>query len=244
MFCYVPQLTKAKIIDASKPATGGDSLHKDICLNIGGESFGFLTPGLYRVRASFQYRGASLVSNVLEVYVRYPTPAVENLIVPLIDADVATYLAFRGVAGLSRARNRFSERFLDDDDTPRADTLHPLQCYFHAYEAMVHIHEGSKVKKQKQMNRLFANALGLAKLSDLTHRARSSQVFFASLPFSNIALAKVGCQIWKALKTAKEESFASALAAKLHDALQERGVPQHVRKRCLPDLSKKQSDEW
>ncbi len=230
--CYIPHPLK---IAGANRRTGRDSFHKDVCLNLCGGSFQFLTPGLYRVRASYRFRDTQLISNILEVYVRYPTPAVENLVVPLLDEDVATYLAFRGVSGLTAARGRLRAAFLDDDDAPRPDVTHPLKNYFHACEAMLCAHEPFNTKGQKEKHRLFANALALGRLNELTNRTRSAQVNLAALPFSNIALAKVGRRICDALKSGPQEiTLASALSRKLHDALEARGVPERVRNRCLP----------
>ena len=231
--CYVP---RPKVLNGENLPDEPDSCHKDICLSLAGRSFKFLTPGRYRVRASYRYHDTVLVSNILELYVRYPTPEVENLVVPLLDEDVATYLAFRGVAGLSRARERLREKFLADDGSPRPDVSHPLMDYFFAYEAMIRANDSdSSGERGGDDRRWFARALGMADLRHLRDARRRTTVNLAGLPFSNIALGKIGGRIYDAFKDApRQGGLAKTLSRKLHDALQARGVPQHIRHRYLP----------
>jgi hypothetical protein len=227
--CYVPE---PKIINGQnhREQEQPDSWHKDICLNVGGGAFRFLTPGRYRVRASYRYHDTLLVSNILELYVRRPTPEVEDLVVPLLDEDVAAYLAYRGVAELARARDRLREAFLDGDK-PRRDAAHPLRDHFFACEALIHARAAaSNDSLGKEERRCLARALGIDRLKDLEGRRKKPRADLAALPFSNIALTKIGRRIRDTLANKPEEArHAAALDARLREALEARGVPEAVR---------------
>jgi hypothetical protein len=234
VLCYIP---RPKVINGRNVEGERDSWHKDVCLNLGARSFQFLTPGLYRIRASYRYHDTLLVSNVLDLFVRYPTPQVENLVVPLLDEDVATYFAFRGVAGLSAARHRLRDSFLDEaSGAPRSDAAHPLQSYFCAYEGMIQANASRGTDELSDDDRhWFGRALGLADITVLKDARRRARVNLATLPLSNIELGKVGRRIHEALANKRRQvGLARALAKKLQETLQARGVPERVRKLYLP----------
>jgi hypothetical protein len=242
---YVPPCALCTLPAAPKWVRAGrrktDSLYKDICLNLGTDEFRCLDPGLYRVRASYRYLDTLLVSNVLELYVRHPTREVEDLVVPLLDPGVATYLAFRGAHGLPRADARLAEAFLDDRGRPRPDVAHPLLHYYCAGQARVR-RAGAwdfdatrwkfrKARLEHDELHWLPRAFGLNDPKDVTRRAP-----LPALPFSNIALGKLGRLFHDVLREDGSPRVAAALARKLHAALADRQVPADVCNHYLPDL--------
>ena len=235
--CYIAE---EKPIDGDDKSDDPDSFFKDVCLSFGLGSFGFLTPGKYRVRASYRYHDTLLVSNVLELYVRHPTPQVENIVVPLLDQDVASYFAFRGVHGLPEAKARLETAF--EGGAPGA-AEHPLYNYYCAHQARLR-HNGSVAVDSKSgavsaatwrvgddALHWFPRALGFTDLKDLQDPGKAN---LRGLPFSNIRLGKIGKAFHKTLVDAKELDLAAALAGKLNAALKKRRVPAPIRARYLP----------
>jgi hypothetical protein len=230
--CYLP---KAKVLNGRNQPNQPASIHKEVFLNLGARSIGFLEPGRYRVRASYRHGDTVLVSNILELYVRYPSPADEDLVVPLLDEDVAAYFAFRGASGLGAARDRLKEAFLDDSDALRNDVRHPLRDYFLAYEGLVRAEDlVADDPLEPADQRLLGRALGLPTLASLDDSKKKQHVELDQLPFSNISLARIALRILAVLQNKpKDERRATALETKLDQALEARGVPARMRKRCL-----------
>lgn len=224
--CYIPG-TKV-VLHGKNLLDEPASCHKDICLNIGGSSFKFLTPGRYRVRASYKYHDTLLVSNILELFVRYPSPTIEDLIVPLLDEEIATYLAFRGVGSLSRARERLQDAFHKEDGSFRRGRDHPLRNYFNAYEAMIQTHESPHQEEFSDEDlRVFAQAIGVTNVISLKDVQPEANFNLAALPFSNIALGKIGQRIYDFLKRSPQLiGFTTALRDNIDKALKLRGVPE------------------
>jgi hypothetical protein len=69
----------------------------------GKDGFYFIEPGPYLVQAVHATEEGLITSNVLMLWVRYPTPAQEELIVPTFDDEVADYFALGGSPHLQRA---------------------------------------------------------------------------------------------------------------------------------------------
>jgi hypothetical protein len=240
--CALCYFSTPEILDGDDRSPVPDSFHKDICLNFGGNAFRFVEPGRYRIRASFRVQDTLLISDVLELFVRYPTPQDERLIVPLLDEDVAAFLSFRGVHGLPRADARLQTVFREGRPE---DLVHPLFHYFCADEAR--LRSASVVTYNPATRRVeegrraadadgdalgwFARALGFTDLKDLKRRGAAS---LGGLPFSNIVLGKVGSCFHAALEDARESGLARQLVHRLYAALTDRGVPGSVCKRYLP----------
>jgi hypothetical protein len=214
---YLPPATLCdlgapRIIDADEASDHPGAFYNDICLNYAGEDVQFLTPGRYRVRASYPYGGTLLVSNILEIYVRYPTPEVEDAVIPLLDAECATFFSFRGVRGFDRFENKMKET---ESDRSRGLTSvkHPLLNYYYAYEG--------RLQGQRPM---LLKALGLPITS---HRDKKWNDMLPKLPFSNIMLAKVGEWLHHTLRDSAGRQ-APKLRKWMESAMKTRGVPDHI----------------
>jgi hypothetical protein len=205
LMCYVPE---GKVLDDSPGSGTPDAFHKDICLNIGPRGFQLIEPGRYQIRASYRYRDTLLVSNVLQIHVRYPTPEVENLVVPLLDDDVAAYLAFRGVKGLGRATRLLQEAF-GDKQSP-----HPLRNYYYAYEGLRLLADGEEATPTLEEGfKLSGESVSWDAVKDL--------------PFSNITLGKIGKSYCDSLSRSNRRG-ANNRRKRLRTALAERGVPEAI----------------
>ncbi len=142
---------------------------------------------------------------------------------PLLDADVSTYLAFRGMAQNSRAREKLKDAFLDSAGKRRTNRPHPLQDYVCAYEA--HLPQDDETRqKQAIANALNIDALNRGAVESLTAKR------LAKLPFSNIGLGKLGKRI-DASTSEVDPGLVPVVAKSFDRALALRGVPKTVRDR-------------
>jgi hypothetical protein len=214
-------LGKPKAIDGSDDPSTPDSFYNDICLNYVGESVRFLTPGRYRIRASYRYRDAILVSNILEIYVRYPTRQVEDAVVPLLDSDLATYFSFRGVRGLDKFQSRIAESRTDRSKGLNA-AKHPLLRYYFAYQGRL---TGDK--------RHFLSALDLPSVGSLRKSNKTSDPV---IPFSNMMLGRIWT--WFRRSLSQEDSrLKKSLATWVKAVMRRRGIPSEIIRQYDPPPS-------
>jgi hypothetical protein len=192
-----------------------------------------------------------LVSNILEFFVRYPTPAVEELVVPAFDEEVATYFAFRGVHGLPGADKRLAHQFLDGRDKPDLRLRHPLLHSFCAHEAELR-QDGAFAcdaatrtvtvqKRPRDALFWYARAFGLTDLNDLT---KPRKTVLHRLPFSNLDLNKLRVAFRaELLRSDRKRPLADSLTSKLNSALEIRGVPARMRRHALRDTEPRSSSD-
>jgi hypothetical protein len=109
-----------------------DALYEAVNLTYGSQGFNFMEPGMYKIQAFCQRGVFWIASNILSLWMRYPTTDVEDIVVPTFTSDAGKYLSFWG-----------SRRLLNRMDAFRAlsDRLpnHPLAKEFarcRAYEAL------------------------------------------------------------------------------------------------------------
>jgi len=171
-----------------------------------------MTPGQYRIRASYRYRDAILVSNILDIYVRYPTRQVEDAVVPLLGSDLATYFSFRGVRGLDKFQSRIAESRSDRSKGLNA-AKHPLLRYYFAYQGRL---TGDK--------RLFLNALDLHSVASLRKSNKTSE---PAIPFSNMMLGRIWT--WFRRSLSQEDSrLAESLDSWMKAVMRRRSIPSEI----------------
>ncbi len=236
-------LSSSKPFDGNPRTPEPDACYKDVCLTASSGGTGVWAPGRYLVRAAYRHGDTLLVSNVLALHVRYPDRQTEDLVVPLMDEDVGSYLSFRGVFGMPGADRRLSAAFKETDDQLRTDVTHPLLAYYAAYEARLRANDTltiDPVTRQAKSAytapdalKWYRQAFGLSDLAELRSR-RAGGPRLPTSPFSNIALAKIGRSFYDELKEARENKLAAGLASSLHKTLEERGVPPTVCEKYLP----------
>jgi hypothetical protein len=73
-----------------------DCLFGDVCLSFGRDGFYFLQPGPHLIQAVHLTATGLLASNILKVWVRHPTRAQEDLVVPTLTDAVARYFLVEG----------------------------------------------------------------------------------------------------------------------------------------------------
>jgi hypothetical protein len=81
-----------------------DQLTSRAIVSHGKDGFYFIEPGPYLIQAVHATEEGLITSNVLMVWVRYPTPAQEERVVPTFDDEVADYFALGGSPHLQRAQ--------------------------------------------------------------------------------------------------------------------------------------------
>jgi hypothetical protein len=228
------------LLDGNPDNTIPAACHKDVCLNFSADGFGFLEPGLYRLRAAYRHGESLLLSNILEVYVRRPSREDESLLVPLLDDDVADYFAFRGSAGLRGARARLGNAFLEKDDEPRKDITHPLFRWYAACEGRLSLagrimleagqdRPARKAADHQAAVTFYQAAFGLR---DLRNLARKTPPVSS---FSNIPLGKLGCAFGHALDKIGKKPQARAWRNRLLTMLAARNVPDPIVKAVVPE---------
>jgi hypothetical protein len=124
-----------------------DSKHRwaNACLSYSRDGFTFEQPGRYAIQAIYPSRSGYLYSNILPLFVRYPSRDDETRIVPLLNSEVATYFAVGGSWHLPRAMELLEEfaahhhpgRKLESN-TPDHSGTHPLAYAFWKCEALKH----------------------------------------------------------------------------------------------------------
>lgn len=233
VLCVLP---RPQMLDGTSGADAPAAFHKDVCLSFGGRGFEFLTPGRYRIRAAYRHRGTLLLSNVLTVYVRRPDRKTEDALVPLLDDDVATYFAFRGVPGLAAAQDRLGEVFRDDGGRLR-DNGHPLFHYYCAYEGRLRQTQaaGSVAATAAYPAHAEEDAGECYKAAfEVTNPATPpAPRKLAALPFSNVELAKFGAAFADVVQAGDGAANANRVRSQFRKALDIRSVPDAVRPATL-----------
>lgn len=242
--CQFSQLPRGKVLRNDIANPDANAFYKDLSLSFGAEPFPFMEPGLYRIRAAYRDHDVLLLSNILPLYVRYPTRKIENMVVPLLDDDVSEYFAYRGVRHLSRADERLQAAFGDTDNPPTAAS-HPLHWYYCAYEArqrlagVVSLNPATKrlgsQRRPKDALVWFSIAFGMSDLNTLLKR---TPTLLSRLPYSNIELAKLGNRFVQTLELTRDKKRADALRRKLRLELRRRGVRQTIREKYVPDRAR------
>ncbi|MCI0637991.1 MAG: hypothetical protein L0Y72_23545 [Gemmataceae bacterium] len=123
----------------AQPLRKGSSTHLDMCLSYSGKGFQFIEPGPYQVWTLWSSPSGPISSNLLSLWVRYPTPAEETRLVPVLDDDVCVYLGLGGQPLLRNAERKlkdFSASDLSGDRKLRPDA-HPLSRYFYMCRALL-----------------------------------------------------------------------------------------------------------
>jgi hypothetical protein len=186
----------------------GQSLHTDVSLSFSNGDFPFVEPGRYQVQAVYQGLGPPLHSNILQLWVRYPTADEENVVVPTFDDSVSAYLSVGGHPDLTGAVTRL-ERFLADPSNTRdgklLPTAHPLAFYYCRCRALRSLTEQHSLKgnggrpaletipPKPDDYTLFRESLGL----DANFNLRPDTV---KLPLSNLIVGTLGRRLGEALK--------------------------------------------
>jgi hypothetical protein len=119
------------------------SVYEDICLSYGKDRFTFIEPGKYEIQAILHSLDGTIRSNVLPLWVRYPTPEDEKRIVPTFDDEVLHYLAVDGNPTLTRAERILKK--LASADAP----AHPLARAYHRCKAGLSV-KGFRVLDRKR----------------------------------------------------------------------------------------------
>jgi hypothetical protein len=220
--CYVIRQPHGNIVTFRPPFTccrgrddhelqPGKSFHTDFCLSFSASGFPFMEPGQYLLQGIYQGLGPPLYSNILRLWVRYPTSAEEDLVVPTLDGCVAAYLSVGGHPGLTDAVRRldtFLAHPFNTRDGELLPTAHPLAFYYYRCRAIRSVTKQHTVERKgrrwslKTVARkpdnydLFRDVLGLDGNFD-----RRPEV--TGLPLSNLVVGTLGRILGEALKTEK-----------------------------------------
>src|SRR5262249_30157142 len=96
------------VLPAPREINDRTPLYANVRLSVDRRGFTFLEPGQYQVRAILRSEHGLLLSNVQCVYVRYPTPEIEDAVVPALTNEVGAYLLGEGGPNLGSARHRLA----------------------------------------------------------------------------------------------------------------------------------------
>lgn len=239
--CHMCAWPEARILNADPRSPELRAFHKNLVFGFWTRPRGFLEPGRYDLRAVYRHGGSILLSNLLTIYIRYPSRDVENAVVPLLDESVGHYMAFRGVCGLEAATTRLTGVF-GDLPTKKEPPRHALESYYRAYEGF--LHQAQVLKWDAKSQRIDVSSGGGHALDWLTYalslkdpadlRLANAASTISKTVFSNIELKKVALTLHSVLVESGDQSLADLLIRKVDSALEKRGVPLSVRKRVLP----------
>src|SRR5262249_26976757 len=96
------------------------NLYESIQLSYGAEGFYFMEPGHYQIQAIYQGFNRPITSAPIDLWIRHPDRAMEDLIVPTFRADVAAYLAGWGVGAAYDAERELQTLIAQAPAQPRA----------------------------------------------------------------------------------------------------------------------------
>jgi hypothetical protein len=216
------------------------AFYKDVDLSISGGEFQFVTPGLYKLRATYEHGDSVLWSNVLPIYVRYPSRRQENIMVPLLADSVAAYFSFRGIDDPS-ARSTLAGVFGDEPRVPTKGD-HPLYWYYLAYEGRLRT-EGRVTRRSKkgpiviraapgprEALRWLKAAFGIRPRAGFPNEVAGS----FEVPYSNIELGRLGRLFHDVLSKVEGPAAAERLKSQLSETMKARKIPRSIRTRYLP----------
>jgi hypothetical protein len=204
--------------------------YMDVCLSYGRGGNVLVEPGHYRVRAVLYLPDLVLMSNTLMIFIRYPTPDVEDAVVPALSEEVAAYMALGGGYHLHGARARLQA--LSD-----ALPYHPLAKYFRLYEGMIKARGFTRLTTDRKG---FQRVLGpnpdpieLVQALDIGQRTKSARTAKRRVrrqpdsisPFSNVFLERHGQKCFRALETAAPKEAERLLDRLTTELTDRRKVP-------------------
>jgi hypothetical protein len=207
------------------------NVREAVCLSYSADEFVFLEPGRYLVRAYHRVPGGVLASNMLTLWVRYPTDEVEDLVVPTLDDEVREYLALREGHHLGRARDKLNAFVQEMQgrglDHPLASTYGQIAYGESLREFKTLDHAARRIKRDREPAPKPALAQAALKMKADYSLA---DPFGSALP--NLAYGRLVTQLVDQLRAAGEGPHADRAAASAVEVLQKRGVPNQVQKAC------------
>jgi hypothetical protein len=249
---YIVQKPNGKIVGFEPPfaccqkrddllLSPGRSFHNEICLAFGNEGgFVFMEPGRYRVQGIYKGAGAPLYSNVLSLWVRYPTSEEEDLVVPTFDERVATYLSVGGHPAMVEAINILDD-FVDRAGGAGGDELpakiHPLvyqydRCRAHrctepqfTFRRRGRRRTAVPTESNPENYRLFRKTLGL----NAEYRLRPESLE-SGVPLSNLGYGSLAQELIDSLRDERREREANTVAAAVRTYLNQRNHKPGARK--------------
>ncbi len=143
------------------------AIYEDVSLAFDARrGFTFMEPGRYRIQAIHEINEDSFYSNVMELFVRYPTRELEDLVVPTFDESVQRYLCLWGTDTIDTSKLDVLEAFVHS----RLGRSHPL---YMAY-AFARLMFETKARKEIDLDRKLVREIP-PKLDDkLINRVFSS----------------------------------------------------------------------
>jgi hypothetical protein len=113
------------------------SIYENIDLTFGARGFNFVEPGLYEIHCHYPIGDMVLSSNVLRIWIKYPTVREESMIPQVFDDCVGTYLTLWGSEGKHLERAKSILESIEQDQTLND---HPLVDWSYLCRAKLATH--------------------------------------------------------------------------------------------------------